>query len=299
MAFDSTLRKNISFYIFCLCECRGFFPCIGSSLVSWDFQTHQQVTPGYVERKGRPILTAGLVSLQGLDRKTWHFFRKILRTHRKVDLAFLVTTISLFTQQNRWHMKQDLISESRNLGRIFKGSWFQAFRDVLIVVGLFLRTQHFSRATWLATFWQNYPTKNPWFYEFFTGQPATKLLEHPRKDKNTWWISGNLFTGFWGIFFTWQAHHFAKIIPSISINHYIIYIYIFLVKYTPRWNNGRSLKKPNTQRKRCFLNFFFCTQNESCLSQEISLLPKQIQIHQYSFRIKEKLTDERSPTWSV
>lgn len=249
MAFDSTLRKNISFYIFCLCECRGFFPCIGSSLVSWDFQTHQQVTPGYVERKGRPILTAGLVSLQGLDRKAWHFFRKILRTHRKVDLAFLVTTISLFTQQNRWHMKQDLISESRNLGRIFKGSWFQAFRDVLIVVGLFLRTQHFSRATWLATFWQNYPTKNPWFYEFFTGQPATKLLEHPRKDKNTWWISGNLFTGFWGIFFTWQAHHFAKIIPSISINHYIIYIYIYFLWSTHRGETTVAVWKNQTHRE--------------------------------------------------
>ena len=59
VAFDSTLLKNFSFYsVFVNAVC--FFPCIGSSLVSWDFQTHQQVTPGYVERKGRPILTAGI-----------------------------------------------------------------------------------------------------------------------------------------------------------------------------------------------------------------------------------------------
>lgn len=150
-------------------------------------------------------------------------------------------------------MKQDLISENRNLGRIFKGSWFQAFRDVLIVVGLFLRTQHSSRATWLATFWQNYPTKNPWFYEFFTGQPATKLLEHPRKDKNIWWISGNLFTGFLWIFFTWQAHHFAKIIPSI-----FIYIYnISCEVHTAFKQRSQFEKNKHTEKTGVFKVFVF------------------------------------------
>ena len=48
---------------------------------------HQQVTPGYVERKGLPILTGGLVSLQGLIRKTWHFVFVFLRTLRAASAS--------------------------------------------------------------------------------------------------------------------------------------------------------------------------------------------------------------------
>lgn len=133
-----------------------------------------------------------------------------------------------------------------------------------------------------------------WIFHWPTGEPATKLSEHPRKDKNVWWISGNLFTRLLWIFFTWQAHHFAKIIPSI-----IIYIYIYLVKYTPRLNNGRSLKKTSTQRKRCFLKFFLHTQWELLISGDLKVAEANSNSPIFISYQRKSCMDERSPTWSV
>lgn len=66
VAFDSTLRKNFSFHSVFVNAV--FFSLVLAVRWSHEIKTHQQVTPGYVERKGCPILTEGLVSLQGLDR---------------------------------------------------------------------------------------------------------------------------------------------------------------------------------------------------------------------------------------
>lgn len=62
-------EKNFSFYSVFV-NAVVFFLVLA---VRWshEIKTHQQVTPGYVERKGLPILTEGLVSLQ---RKACHFF---------------------------------------------------------------------------------------------------------------------------------------------------------------------------------------------------------------------------------
>lgn len=195
-------------------------------------------------------------------------------------------------------MKQDLISWSRNLGRIFKASWFQAFRDVLIVVGLFLRTQHSSRATWLATSWQNYPTRNPWFYEFFTGQPANRQLNYQNthgKTKTYGEFLGIFSPGFYGSF----SPDRPIILRRLYHQSLSIYIYIYLVKYTPRLNNGRSLKKTSTQRKRCFLKFFLHTQWELLISGDLKVAEANSNSPIFISYQRKSCMDERSPTWSV
>lgn len=170
-------------------------------------------------------------------------------------------------------MKQDLISWSRNLGRIFKASWFQAFRDVLIVVGLFLRTQHSSRATWLATSWQNYPTRNPWFYEFFTGQPANRQLNYQNthgKTKTYGEFLGIFSPGFYGSF----SPDRPIILRRLYHQSLSIYIYISCEVHTAFKQRSQFEKNKHTEKTVFFKVFFAHTmgvayfrRSQSCWSK--------------------------------